>query len=250
MSYFIASVSWGKDSLAMLLRLLDTGAPLDEVVFYDTGMEFRAIYSTRDQVLPMLAAAGVKYKELHPEDPFLWTMLERPVESKQKGSHQGYGWCGGLCRWGTTEKTKALDAYAERLGAMVYVGIAADETPRLEKEKKPYKIHPLAAWGMTERTCKRYCYRRGFRWVENGVELYRVLKRVSCWCCCNKNLQELKNIYKYLPTYWEALKDLQQKMDRPMKGYYKDGRRKGVFELEQRFEAETARGKKRRRKNA
>lgn len=40
MSRCIASVSWGKDSLAMLILLIERGWPLDEVVFYDTGMEF------------------------------------------------------------------------------------------------------------------------------------------------------------------------------------------------------------------
>lgn len=39
----IASVSFGKDSLAMVLLILERGLPLDEVVFYDTGMEFKAI---------------------------------------------------------------------------------------------------------------------------------------------------------------------------------------------------------------
>lgn len=62
----IASVSFGKDSLYMLLRLIETGAPLDEVVFYDTGMEFQAIYDTRDAVLPLLAEHGIAYKELTP----------------------------------------------------------------------------------------------------------------------------------------------------------------------------------------
>ena len=40
---YIASVSFGKDSLAMLLRLIEENKPLDEVVLYDTGMEFEAI---------------------------------------------------------------------------------------------------------------------------------------------------------------------------------------------------------------
>lgn len=150
MKWHIASVSWGKDSLAMLLMLIAKGYPLNEVVFYDTGMEFEAIYHTRDQMLPRLEQLGIKYTRLEPENPFLFDMLERPVCSKQKGTHQGYGWCGGLCRWGTTGKLKAIDRYAEARDAMVYVGIAADETPRLEKERKPYKLHPLAEWGMTE----------------------------------------------------------------------------------------------------
>lgn len=133
MKWHIASVSWGKDSLAMLLTLIAKGYPLNEVVFYDTGMEFEAIYHTRDQMLPRLEQLGIKYTRLEPENPFLFDMLERPVCSKQKGTHQGYGWCGGLCRWGTTGKLKAIDRYAEARDAMVYVGIAADETPRLEK---------------------------------------------------------------------------------------------------------------------
>lgn len=63
---YIASVSFGKDSLAMVLLILERGLPLDEVVFYDTGMEFKAIYDTRDRVLPILYDHGVKYTELRP----------------------------------------------------------------------------------------------------------------------------------------------------------------------------------------
>ena len=46
---YIASVSFGKDSLAMLLRLIEEGKPLDEVVFYDTGMEFECIYNNKSE---------------------------------------------------------------------------------------------------------------------------------------------------------------------------------------------------------
>lgn len=59
-----------------VFMLIDKGYQLDEVVFYDTGMEFQAIYNTRDAVLPILKKLGIKYTELHPEQPFLWTMFE------------------------------------------------------------------------------------------------------------------------------------------------------------------------------
>ena len=49
---YIASVSFGKDSLAMLLKLIELNYPLDEVVLYDTGMEFKCIYNIRDKILP------------------------------------------------------------------------------------------------------------------------------------------------------------------------------------------------------
>ena len=107
----IASVSFGKDSLYMLLRLIDTAAPLDEVVFFDTGMEFQAIYDARDAVLPLLEWHSIKYTELQPKEPFLYTMFDRPVNGKN-GFHCGYSWCGGRCRWGTTAKLAALDRYA------------------------------------------------------------------------------------------------------------------------------------------
>ena len=50
MMNYIASVSFGKDSLAMLLLLIEKNYQLDEVVFYDTGMEFQAIYDTRNKI--------------------------------------------------------------------------------------------------------------------------------------------------------------------------------------------------------
>lgn len=205
----IASVSFGKDSLYMLLQLIETGAPLDEVVFYDTGMEFQAIYDTRDDVLPLLAEHGIKYTELHPEYSFTWKMFDKPVDGPN-GFHHGYSWCGGRCRWGTTDKLKALDRYAEAQGAVVYIGIAADETTRLVKERKSYKRHPLAEWGVTEAEALRGCYDYGYFWIEStsGMSLYEILDRVSCWCCANKNLRELRNMWEYLPEYWAQLKDM------------------------------------------
>lgn len=205
-SWRIASVSWGKDSLAMLLRLLSF-VPLDEVVFFDTGMEFDAIYEVRDQTLPLLRAKGVRYTELKPKYPMWWSMFCRPV--KKRGTDEvhkhGYGWCGGSCRWGTTEKQRALDHYAEERNAIVYVGIAADETVRLNKEVKPYKRHPLADWGMTEKDCLKYCQKHGYTWEQEGVPLYNILDRVSCWCCRNKNMKELKAIHDHLPETWKKL---------------------------------------------
>lgn len=241
---YIASVSFGKDSLAMMLRLLEEKFPLDVVVFYNTGMEFDAIYHIRDEIKPLLAQCGVEFVELYPAEPFLYSMLERKVVSKQKGEHLGYGWCGGLCRWGTAEKTRAIKKFKQSLGTATidYVGIAADETRRFEKEKSESKRLPLVDWGMTEADCLAYCYDHGFRWLEESpvsgkgyIDLYEILDRVSCWCCANKNLKELRNIYRYLPQYWDRLKELQMKLDRPYKGFYK-GNPRGVFELEERFQ--------------
>lgn len=235
---YIASCSFGKDSLAMVLLLIEKGYPLDEVIFYDTGMEFQAIYDIRDKVIPKLESKGIKYTELKPKRPFLYDMLEREVCSKQKGSHKGYGWCGGVCRWGTTWKTKAIDTYAGKAERQ-YIGIALDELERLERLESP-KCSPLAEWGMTEADCLQYCYSKGFYWEEKGIRLYDTLDRVSCWCCANKNRKELKNIYRYLPEYWEKLKYLQSRIDKPMKKFCnkQHGCYGNVFDMEKVFKKE------------
>lgn len=229
---YIASCSFGKDSLAMVLKLIELNYPLDEVVYYDTGMEFQAIYNIRDKILPLLEQHNIKYIELKPKQPFIYTMFEKPVKERKGDIHYGYSWCGGRCRWGTTEKLKAMDKYAESKNAVVYVGIASDETKRLEKERKQYKALPLVDWNMSEKDCLDYCYEHGFYWEEDGIRLYDILDRVSCWCCSNKNLKELRNIYQHLPSYWNKLKELQSKTDRPMKG-----QGQSVFDLEKRFDA-------------
>lgn len=234
---FYASVSFGKDSLAMLLLLLEKEMPLDEVIFYNSGMEFQAIYEIRDRMKPVLEQRGVRFTEVKPDPSFLYNMLERPVDSKKNGFHLGYGWCGGPCRWGTKLKTHALDGLALDAEAH-YVGIAADEEDRLRKLEPP-KLSPLAEAGMTEADCLAFCYERDFFWEENGIRLYDILDRVSCWCCKNKNRKELKAIYQYLPHYWERLKELQSQISRPLKSYSRKGVPYGnVFDLEKVFEQE------------
>ncbi len=237
----IASVSFGKDSLAMLLLLIEKGYPLDEVVFYDTGKEFQAIYNLRDKIKTLLSNKGIKFTELSAEPSFDYLMFEKPVCKRgTKTIHKyGYSWCGGTCRWGTTAKLKALEQYAN--GHLEYVGIAFDEPRRLEKDRKGNKLFPLAEWGMTEQDCLDYCYSQGYDWNEEGVELYSILDRVSCWCCRNKNLKELYNIYLYLPDYWQKLKDIQARLPEPMKRFKnkKYGEYGNLFDLEKVFEENT-----------
>lgn len=227
--HYLASCSFGKDSLAMVLMLIEHEYPLDEVVFYDTGMEFQAIYDIRDKLLPLLAERGIKYTEIKPDRPFLYDMLEKPVKD-----HFGYGWCGGCTRWGTSAKLAIIDRYkAQYEDLFEYVGIAYDERHRAKS-----KIYPLIDWKMTEKDCLNYCHEQGYFWEENGIELYSILDRVSCWCCSNKNLWELYNIWKYLPDYWERLRDLQCQINMPMKKFKNSqfGEYGTVFDLEKIFE--------------
>ena len=46
----VVSLSGGKDSTAMLLRMLEEGMPVDIILFCDTGMEFPGLYNHIDQL--------------------------------------------------------------------------------------------------------------------------------------------------------------------------------------------------------
>lgn len=229
---YVANLSCGKDSLAMVLRLLEEKKPLTKCVMFDTGMEYKAIYNNLEKIKKVLIDSDVELIVLRPKLDFLTEMLLKQVNGKNGNVHYGYEWCGGNCRWRTTSKVQTIQKYLNTVGEYVqYIGIAIDEPQRIKKEKN--KIYPLVDWGMTEKDCLNYCYAHGWDWKENGIELYSVLDRVSCWCCGNKNLKELKNMYKYLPFYWTLLKGLQSRIDRPFRS---DG--KTIFDLEKRFEEE------------
>ena len=231
---YILSFSGGKDSTYLLLELIRRKYPLDEVVFFDTGWEFPVMYEHIEKCKKICEEHGNKFVTLHPEKSFDYMMFECPHTSKKDGiTRYGYHWCGGNCRWGTHEKLVVLDSYAkENIDSVWYIGIAFDETARLEKERAEYKRFPLAEWGITEAECLQGCYDAGFDW--GGM--YEHLDRLSCKYCKNKNLKELRNIRKYYPEVWEDLKDYQSRTDRPYKG---EG--KSVFDLEKRFELEEER---------
>lgn len=219
--------------MAMLLRLMEENRPITNVVFFDTGAEFKAIYHNLERVRPLIEAYGAEYKVLRPENDFLVDMLLRPVCSGTERERWGYDWCGQRCRWRTSGKISAINKYIGSLkdDYVQYIGIAADEPKRIKYENN--KTNPLAEWGMTEAECLQFCYDRGYDWKEDGVELYEILDRVSCWCCANKNLKELKAIHDKLPRYWGLLKGLQYRIDRPFRSNGET-----IFDLEKRFEKE------------
>lgn len=229
---YIASVSFGKDSLAMLLKLLEENKQIDEVVFFDTGMEFSCIYIIMYNVKILLKEHEIPFTRLKSNKDFLYMMFDHEIHHRNGNVSNGYKWCGGKCRWFTSKKTTVIRKYLkEKYGNdyKEYVGIAFDEQQRIEKNHD--KILPLIEYKMTEKDCLEYCHEKGFYWYEGEHELYDYLDRVSCWCCKNKNMKELRNIYKYFKVYWFALCELENRCQMNMK-------KESLRELESKFKRE------------
>lgn len=235
--YRLVSLSGGKDSTAMLLRMLEEGMKIDCILFCDTGLEFPAMYEHLDKLEQNIGRPITRVKS---EYRYEHLMFDVPVKRKEDTSfaakfgkvHNGYGWAGPRMRWCTTQlkdipREKFLRELRQEYTVKEYVGIAADEQYRLERKrnKNPNHIHPLADWGMTEADCLKYCYERGYDW--GG--LYEHFKRVSCWCCPLQSLEELRQLYRYYPKLWQRLKEWDKRTWRNFRADY------GVEELEARF---------------
>ena len=239
--YIVANFSGGKDSTAMLLRMIEIGEHIDEVVCCDTYKEFPAMYRHIDKVKEIVERGGIKFTVLKNPKSFDYLMFEHDVKRKNKSlqGNRGYSWAGNRSRWCTSKlKVDVINRYFKELNkhyeVVQCVGIAADEQYRLEREnnKKASQRHPLVEWGWTEKDCLEYCYSNGFDWEG----LYRLFSRVSCWCCPLQPLGELKNLRKHFPDLWEELKDMDRRTWRQFKPDYSVDDLEIRFALEDEFE--------------
>lgn len=241
--YVAVSFSGGKDSTAMLLRMIDLGEHIDEVLNVDTGMEFPAMYEHIEKIRALVESKGIKFSVLRAKHSFEWYMFEHEIDSKKYGKHKGHGWPTPVIRWCTGWlKRDVLNAYLSQIrkkyNLIQCIGIAADEGYRLERENNQQKTHrhPLVEWGWTETQCLEYCYSLGYDW--GG--LYKIFNRVSCWCCPLQAIGELRNLWKYYPELFDRLQDMEDRLERQGSAY-KNARfteRYTVKELRRRFERE------------
>lgn len=158
----IVSFSGGKDSTAMLLHMMELGMQIDIVLYCDTWMEFPAMYRHVERVKKIVEDAGIKFVTLKSPESFKYMMLEHTVKRKKPlpGNPKGYSWAGSRSRWCTSKlKTDMLSKYKnalmEQYNIIEYVGIAADEQYRLERESKTssMNIPLLIGVGMKQKHC-------------------------------------------------------------------------------------------------
>lgn len=242
--YYAASFSGGKDSTAMVLRLIELGEPIDEVIFCDTTMEFPAMYRHIEKVKRVIESVGIKFTDLRSKQSFDYLMFEHRVNRRNTALQEniGYSWPGPLSRWCTRAlKIQVIERYLKKIQSQYelvqYIGLAADEGYRLEREnnKGADKKHPLVEWGWDEEKCLKYCYDKGFDW-EGLYEIFRKEKgrcpRVSCWCCPLQSFEDLRILRKKFPELWEELKDMDNRTWRKFRADY------SVADIEKRFTLE------------
>ena len=120
-------------------------------------------------------------------------------------------WCN------TRLKVRPIQAHIKALGEFTeIVGIAADETNRIERKTVAGKILPLVECGITEAQAFDVCRSRGL--LSPGYNGGR--ERLGCWFCHNQRVGELKRLYYDYPELWNKL----AKLDRDSPVTFKPGK--------------------------
>lgn len=209
--YFIVSLSGGKDSTALLLKLLEYDIWIDEVVYVNVGKEMPQMERHIQRLKEKVVSRGIKFTELEPENGFNYWLGEHIKTRGDNVGQRGYGWPDWGNRWCTSQlKIQTLKRYyknviEEEHNSVEFVGYASDEIERTKKNKDSrLKEYPLVNFEMTEKEALHYCYEKGFDW--GG--LYEKFDRVSCYLCPLSRLGELKYIFENYPELWLEMRVL------------------------------------------
>ena len=165
---YIASCSFGKDSLATILLALEHNEPLDRAVFCEVMFDHERgisgeipehiewIYST---AIPKLAEMGVKVDVVRAKKDFVSICRRKRKSGKNEGIPYGMR-SQGFCYANGELKVNPVKQYYKRFRGdydiVQYVGIAIDEPIRLERLKE-YQISLLAKYGYTEKMAMDKC---------------------------------------------------------------------------------------------
>ena len=236
---YVLSLSFGKDSLAMLIEVIRRKLPLDYVIFCD--IKFNDKISGEHPLM----AEWIPQTEKLLKDKFNIEVIHLTAKKnfteqfytiKQKGKHIGdnYGfpyvvgaWCNGRLKLDPINKfiskiLKSGESVTE------YVGIASDEPERLKRYKKleteKHKFITLAKFMITERKALRIC-----KYHNLLSPKYANSFRCGCWFCPKQSQDDLYNLWKDYPTYYEML----LKMEKDSFNTFKP--KKTLKQLEEKF---------------
>jgi len=127
---YVLSLSGGKDSTAMLLRLLEENRPVDLILFCDTGIEFPQMYEHINRLEAYINRPIIR---LQAEHDFEYYFNEYSPKRKNPAleQHKGLSWPGPRGRWCTgILKTRVIAAYLREMKKQ-YEVIDAERHPDL-----------------------------------------------------------------------------------------------------------------------
>ena len=209
---FIASCSFGKDSLATLLLALEHNEPLDEAVYCEVMFnkdisgevpEHRDfIYKT---AIPALERMWIKIIVLRSKTTYVDLFTGRVTRGPKKGMVRSFPLC-GKCAVQRDCKVRPIQRYQKTLPPVTvqYIGIAKDEQERLLRLEGGRQVSLLAKYNFTEKDAWEFCRKAGLL-----SPVYEFTDRGGCWFCPNAKRAELRHLYDHHPDLWARMLELQ-----------------------------------------
>ena len=228
---YIASLSYGKDSIAMLEVIKRHNMPLDRIVH----VEIMATDTIPADLPPMMEFKvkadkiikeryGIEVEHLRHKENYQQHFYRKRIKGLKKD--QMYGWPIQNGNWCNSDlKMPPLDKLERK--NIVYIGIAADEPKRFHNLTE-HKRSPLVEHGITGADARKICEEIGLL-----SPIYTQSARGGCWFCHNQSIGQLRLLRKQYPEYWELM--LKWDKDSPVT-FRADGRT--IHDFDRRFQLE------------
>jgi len=189
----IISFSGGKDSTAMLLRMIELKENIHSVLYFDTEKEYPEIKEHIDKLKLNIPVRFVTVRH--------WLGFDYLKERYGEASIFG-GWC-------TAAKRDTCNKYIRLIkkdypNIIECIGFSKDEKKRavklLNNKAKKWKLRfPLIEWGFSENDSLEYCKTNGYDF--NGIYDWMPNGRTGCYDCpkmSKKSKLIVQNKYPHL----------------------------------------------------
>lgn len=220
---YIASCSFGKDSIATILLAIEHNEPLDYALFSEVIFDHKRnisgeipehiewIYNT---AIPTLERLGVPTKVVKSEKDYMYFFSNTVGGGKYKGSLYGFP-IGGRCIINRDCKIAPIKAHLRTIDeeCTQYIGIAVDEPKRLARLKNN-QISLLAKYGYTEQMAMELC-----RKYDLVSPIYESGTRGGCWFCPNARIATFAQFRQAHPDLWHELEILSHTDNLCSKGF-------------------------------
>ena len=235
---YLASCSFGKDSLATVLLARLHGEPLDEVIYcevmFDQGISGE-IPEHRDFIyrtaIPRLEKWGIRVTVLRDPSTYVDNVAHLIRRGPKRGMIRGFPLC-GRCAIQRDCKARPINRYLRKQKGEVvqYIGIASDEQERLVR-LEGQKISLLDKYGVDEAGAYALCRRAGLL-----SPIYEFADRNGCFFCPNAKLPELRHLRRYHLDLWARLLQIQALPNKPTERF---NRTMTLYDIEQILRAES-----------
>lgn len=216
----ILSLSFGKDSMAMLLEILKRKLPLDYIIFCDIRFdnEISGEHPLMAEWIPqaehlLKQKYGIEIIHLTSKRNFIEQFYTTKTRGKHIGEHYGFpytidAWCNDRLKMEPINKF--IKDKIKQFGQVVeYIGIAKDETKRLnrykELETSTHKYITLADLGISELQAMNIC-------KQNNLLSPKYTKsfRGGCWFCPKQSMWDLYLLWKNYPKLFNKLEEIEK----------------------------------------